>query len=235
MKLLTKTGLLSLFVAVSLAGLGCKKTPKNVTPIPKGDNYGAPPVVTDVYPSQPIGQTPTYGNNQGTYNTGDTSGNTVPFNQGTTGQELVTATDPTTGATATGMTALSEIDPSLGRAIDRTLLGTATVYFDYDRFNVRSSEVDKVKEVAQFLKDNTAHDLAVEGHCDERGTEEYNRALGEKRALAVRQLLIDMGISKDRIVTRSFGEDQPAHPGNTDEAYALNRRAEFVVLLPRTQ
>jgi peptidoglycan-associated lipoprotein len=72
----------------------------------------------------------------------------------------------------------------------------------------------------------------VEGHCDERGTEEYNRALGERRALAVRDYLMNLGIDGDRIFTISYGEDLPAADGHDENAYRLNRRAEFVLLRP---
>jgi len=236
MKSTTKLGLFSLFMAVALVGAGCKKTPKNVTPIPRGDRY-APPIVTSLPPTEPLGQTPTTGTPYVPPNNGNLAGNRLNNGGNVRPQDLTstTAVDPETGATATGFTAMQDIDPAYGRAIDRTLLGTATVYFEYDRFNIRASEADKVKEVAKFLKENSSHDLVIEGHCDERGTDEYNRALGERRALSVRENLISLGVSAGRITTRSFGEDQPAHPGQTEEAYALNRRAEFVVLLPNVQ
>jgi peptidoglycan-associated lipoprotein len=75
--------------------------------------------------------------------------------------------------------------------------------------------------------------LLVEGHCDERGTEEYNRSLGERRALALREALASQGVSPMRVTTRSFGEDRPAVPGNNESAYRQNRRGEFVVLTPK--
>lgn len=238
MKSTTKLGLFSLFMAVALVGAGCKKTPKNVTPIPRGDRYGSAPIVTDVQPTQSLGQTPTTGTPYVPPNNGNLTGNRLNNGGNVRSQDLpqVTAVDPETGAEATGgLKPLPDIDLAYGHAIDRTLLGTATVYFEYDRFNIRASEADKVKEVAKFLKENSSHNLVIEGHCDERGTEEYNRALGERRALSVRENLISLGVSAGRITTRSFGEDQPAHPGQTEEAYALNRRAEFVVLLPNVQ
>jgi peptidoglycan-associated lipoprotein len=88
--------------------------------------------------------------------------------------------------------------------------------------------------VASFLRNAPPSvALLVEGHCDERGTEEYNRALGERRALAVREQLAMAGADVSRVVTRSYGEDRPADPGRTEAAYAKNRRGEFVVLTPK--
>ena len=75
--------------------------------------------------------------------------------------------------------------------------------------------------------------ILVEGHCDERGTEEYNRALGERRALSVRDRLVELGVGADRIRTMSLGEDRPADPGFSGDAYQANRRGEFVLLKPK--
>jgi len=72
--------------------------------------------------------------------------------------------------------------------------------------------------------------MRVEGHCDERGTEEYNRALGERRALSIRDVLVQQGISPTRITTESWGEDRPATEGETESAFTENRRGEFVLL-----
>ena len=110
-----------------------------------------------------------------------------------------------------------------------------TVYFDFDRAAVRPSEKSKVEFVATYLKGNPTNKLRVEGHCDERGTEEYNRALGERRALSVREYLINLGIGADRIITISYGEDRPAVQGQDESAWSKNRRGEFVLLLPKPQ
>ena len=110
-----------------------------------------------------------------------------------------------------------------------TLLGY-TIYFEFDQSVVKANDIGKVEAVADYLKANPSEYLKIEGHCDERGTEEYNRALGERRALSPREALINMGISPDRMSTLSLGEDMPSVFGATEEAYAQNRRAEFVVL-----
>lgn len=109
---------------------------------------------------------------------------------------------------------------------------TQTVYFEFDKWNVRASEIEKVKTVAAHLKANASHKLDVEGHCDERGTEEYNRALGEKRAQSIREFLAREGVSPDRVRTISYGEDKPADPAHNEGAWTKNRRGVFILLTP---
>lgn len=100
------------------------------------------------------------------------------------------------------------------------------VYFGYDSYSVDASEMGKVEEVAQALRGSRST-LIVAGFTDERGTADYNRGLGERRALAVREALIGAGMSPANIQTVSFGEEMPADPGSGEEAHARNRRAEF--------
>ena len=107
-----------------------------------------------------------------------------------------------------------------------------TVYFDFDSASVKGGEQSKVAAVADYLKGNPQAAVRVEGNCDERGTEEYNRSLGERRALAVRERLVGLGIDPSRVDTLSYGEDRPADPGHSEEAWRQNRRAEFVLLTP---
>lgn len=102
------------------------------------------------------------------------------------------------------------------------------VYFAFDSFAVGSDELPKIKAVADFLS-RSQNSLIIAGFTDARGTPEYNRALGEKRAGAVREQLIRMGISAGRIQTVSFGMEMPVDSGSSDAAYAKNRRAEFGV------
>jgi len=115
---------------------------------------------------------------------------------------------------------------------DRETFKAQTVYFDFDSSVIKNSERPKIDVVAAHLKANPFHAVIIEGHCDERGTEEYNRALGERRALAVREVLLAAGIEPERIVTISYGEDRPVDPGHNEEAWRKNRRAEFVLLTP---
>ena len=109
---------------------------------------------------------------------------------------------------------------------------TQTVYFDLDKWNIRPSEIEKIKTVATHLKANASHKLEVEGHCDERGTEEYNRSLGEKRAQSIREFLAREGVSPDNVRTVSYGEDKPADPSHNEGAWSKNRRGVFILLTP---
>lgn len=103
------------------------------------------------------------------------------------------------------------------------------IYFAYDSMSVSDSELMKVEQVATAMK-SMNNTVIIAGFTDERGTEEYNRGLGEKRAQAVREALISMGVSGAKIQTVSFGEEMPADPGSGESAWALNRRAEFGVV-----
>ena len=107
-----------------------------------------------------------------------------------------------------------------------------TVYFDFDSAVIKTSEKPKIETVATYLKGNAANAVKVEGHCDERGTEEYNRSLGDRRALAVREELMRLGLAPDRIDTVTFGKDRPADTAHNDAAWKKNRRGVFVVLSP---
>ena len=115
---------------------------------------------------------------------------------------------------------------------DATILKTETVYFDFDSSALKTSEKPKVFAVADYLKANSAKAVRIEGNCDERGTEEYNRALGERRALAVREELIRLGIDPTRADTISYGKDKPAVQGHDESAWKQNRRDDFIVLSP---
>jgi len=115
---------------------------------------------------------------------------------------------------------------------DAQALKAETVYFDFDSSVLKASEKPKVSAVADYLKANSAKAVRVEGNCDERGTEEYNRALGERRALAVREELIRLGIDPKRADTISYGKDRPVDPGHDESAWRKNRRDDFIVLSP---
>jgi peptidoglycan-associated lipoprotein len=104
------------------------------------------------------------------------------------------------------------------------------IYFDYDRYEIRREDEEILRENAAFLKKNPKMKIQIEGHCDERGTAEYNLALGERRANHTKKYLISLGITSDRILTISYGEERPLDPKNNEEAWAKNRRAHIVVL-----
>jgi peptidoglycan-associated lipoprotein len=142
-----------------------------------------------------------------------------------------------TGAGVSGTTIPTDLpndDKLIGRDQDRTRFAGDAVYFAYDRSEVSAAEASKVTRVASAFKSLApGHDLLVEGHCDERGTEGYNQALGERRALAVRDLLIQAGVDANHVFTKSMGKDQPVQVGHDDTAWSKNRRGEFVLVLPR--
>ena len=115
---------------------------------------------------------------------------------------------------------------------DAQQLKSETVLFDFDSSVVKASEKPKVAAVADYLKANAVKAVRIEGNCDERGTEEYNRSLGERRALAVREELVRLGTDSGRIDTISYGKDKPAVQGHDESAWRQNRRDDFIVLTP---
>jgi peptidoglycan-associated lipoprotein len=117
-----------------------------------------------------------------------------------------------------------------GWAEDHDALKAQTIYFEYDKSVFRASEQSKVAAVADYLKNHPGVAVRVEGNCDERGTEEYNRSLGERRALAGRERLVALGIDPNRIDTVSYGQDHPIEPLHNEAAYSKNRRDDFTVL-----
>lgn len=136
-----------------------------------------------------------------------------------------------TGATAATGFAQNDATAHAGWIEDAQALKTETVFFDFDSSVIRGSEKHKVTAVADYLKANAGKAVRVEGNCDERGTEEYNRSLGERRASAVRDALIGEGIAQTRVDTKSWGKDNPANDQGHDEgAWKKNRRDEFIVL-----
>lgn len=117
---------------------------------------------------------------------------------------------------------------------DRTALAAYTVHFAYDSSVIRHSEEAKLQSVAAALQSDRSTKLTIEGNCDERGTEEYNRSLGDRRALAAREALAKMGVDPARIQTKSFGKDKPVDSGHDESAWSQNRRDDFVLLHPKT-
>jgi len=104
------------------------------------------------------------------------------------------------------------------------------IHFDFDKYDVRPQDEGILKENAAWLKNNPKMKIQIEGHCDERGTSDYNLALGETRANMTKRYLVSLGIASDRISTISYGEERPLDTGHNEEAWAKNRRAHFVVL-----
>jgi len=193
--------ILAFGLALSFAATGCKPKSKNtVTKLPPGS-------------------------------TGNAAGNTGAGGGTDNTTVIPPMPDPAStniGGTGTG-TDLPGRQGLEGMIPDREIFKANTVYFEFDRSAVRQAEQSKIQAVAKALQERPSAKVQIEGHCDERGTEEYNRSLGERRALAIREYLINLGIGGDRVFTMSFGEDKPAVQGHSEEAWAKNRRGEFIL------
>ena len=116
---------------------------------------------------------------------------------------------------------------------DRDKFKADTVYFEFDKSAIKPSEEGKLQDVANYFKNNTSDALRVEGNCDERGTEKYNLALGERRALSVREYLANLGVDPQRIGTISYGFSKPVESGHNEAAWAKNRRGDLVLITPK--
>ncbi len=150
--------------------------------------------------------------------------NTIPYSPP---NEPVNPVNPTQIATS------GEWDPA-NMDQDRAALAADTVHFAYDSAVIRDSEQADLQAVAQALAADPNVKLLIEGNCDERGTEEYNRSLGERRALAAREALAKLGVDPMRVRTISYGKDKPADPGHDEAAWAKNRRDDFVLCHPKS-
>ena len=107
------------------------------------------------------------------------------------------------------------------------LAAMENIYFDFDKFTLSAEARKTLADNAEYLKANSGTQVVIEGHCDERGSDEYNLALGESRALAAKNYLVSLGINGSRLSVISYGEEKPAAMGSNEEAWAKNRRAEF--------
>ena len=109
----------------------------------------------------------------------------------------------------------------------QAVLANAVVYFEYDQFNLTSKSIQALKGVAEFMNRNQKIIISIEGHADERGTREYNLALGQRRAESVANYLIANGVKRSRLITKSYGEERPLSLGSNDIAWSKNRRVEI--------
>jgi len=208
MKFNTVIKLSAVAVGLSLSVVGCRKGLEKTTPLPGRGATGVP----ETPPGQMIG-----GNNNNPPGLPiDTQPRPIPV----TPPVDPNATTPLNGSLSSWLAAAN--NPFKGD----------TVYFDFDKATVKPGEISKIERVASGIKGMPGKALRIEGHCDERGTEEYNRSLGERRALAVRELLMHSGVDANLIDTISYGEDRPADPGHDKEAWAKNRRGEFILIEP---
>jgi peptidoglycan-associated lipoprotein len=122
--------------------------------------------------------------------------------------------------------------PGAGAAIgasERSAFENEDIFFAYDSSSISPQAQDILRKKAAFLKANPNVKVTVEGHCDDRGTNEYNLALGEARARSARAFLVDLGIPTARLATISYGEERPIAKGQSEDAWAKNRRAHFVI------
>lgn len=213
MKLAKLAYLLTVGLTLSLTVVGCKKGLDKTTQIP-GHRQGA---ISD--PSTAPARDPGQG---GVVNPGGVT------DTGATGTPVA---NPNAGLTGTGIEAAKGDFSNWSE--NRDEFAAQTVYFDFDKSVIKASEVGKLEEVATKMKNNfKGKALRIEGHADERGTEEYNRALGDRRALSIREKLAQLGLDPEMLPTISFGEDKPADPGHNDAAFTKNRRGELILLSP---
>jgi len=112
---------------------------------------------------------------------------------------------------------------------DMSSFSPETVYFAFDDYTLNMESQEKLNSVADFMRANSSAIVQVEGHCDERGSNEYNMALGQRRAESIKNYLVTLGVSPSRLSTISYGEERPAVDGSNEAAWRLNRRAEFVI------
>lgn len=145
---------------------------------------------------------------------GDGFGQSGSWKKGA-GEESFGKRGPGSGADADGWTLA---DPSGNR------LGMPIIYFAYDSDMLISSETEKLNSIAEYMSTQPALGLVIEGHCDQRGTDEYNRALGERRANAIRAYLAGRGVADNRIKTVSYGKEKPEVQGSGEEVWKQNRR-----------
>jgi peptidoglycan-associated lipoprotein len=103
------------------------------------------------------------------------------------------------------------------------------IYFDFDSALIKNTAKDELVRKAEWLRENPDASVIIEGHCDERGTSAYNIALGDRRAQSAKVFFVDMGINADQLSTISYGEERPVDATQTEEAWAMNRRAHFVI------
>ena len=114
-----------------------------------------------------------------------------------------------------------------GEVFESSLL--KPIHFDFDKYDIRPADTEILKGNSAFLKKFPNVKIQIEGHCDERGTNEYNLALGERRANSTKKYITSLGITADRVSTISYGEEKPMDPGHNEEAWTKNRRANFLI------
>ena len=113
--------------------------------------------------------------------------------------------------------------------VERDMFENEDILFEFDSAKLSIEAQDILRRKAAWLKANPRARVIIEGHCDERGTDEYNLALGDRRAYSAKSFLVDLGIADSRLTTVSYGEERPLDPGADEDAWTKNRRAHFVI------
>ncbi len=121
-------------------------------------------------------------------------------------------------------------EEELWRLYGRSTPPLKAIFFDFDDYRIRKDMIGRLKENARYLLRHPHYVVELQGNCDERGERDYNLALGEKRALEVKKFLMNLGVSSDRLITVSFGEERPLAPGHNETAWAINRRVDLVII-----
>ena len=124
-------------------------------------------------------------------------------------------------------------DAAAAAAAEKEQTAFEDIYFVFDKSTIEPEAREILKRLASLLGSNKNYSLVVEGHCDERGTVEYNLALGQRRADAAMKYLVDLGLDKESIKTITYGKERPLDPGHDEEAWAKNRRAHFLTTLKK--
>lgn len=139
---------------------------------------------------------------------------------------------PAPGGTTSTDTGQGTLGPSPGSQADFVAftMGSDVIYFDTDRYNIDSADAAALQKQAQWLMRYPNKQATIEGHADERGTREYNLALGERRANAAKNYLVGLGIDASRLTTVSYGKERPVALGSNEQAWAQNRRAVTVTI-----
>jgi peptidoglycan-associated lipoprotein len=136
---------------------------------------------------------------------------------------------------AEGKGSAESLDTQIIAAVDaeplegRTSAGLFPLYFDFDKSIIRSDQVERVEKNAAFMKNNPGVRVRIEGNCDERGTNEYNMALGQRRALSGQQYMVNLGVAESRFDTISYGEERAINFGHDELSWSQNRRDDFVI------
>ncbi|MDE1467718.1 peptidoglycan-associated lipoprotein Pal [Aurantiacibacter sp. D1-12] len=141
-------------------------------------------------------------------------------------QDVVTTPAPTPTPTPMGP------QPGSQTHFAQAMQGADTIYFDTDRYNIDSEDAAALRRQAEYMLQYTGSRATVEGHADERGTRDYNLALGERRANAAKNYLVSLGVPESRLRTVSYGEERPVATGSNESAWARNRRAVTVMITP---